>query len=97
VGPGLAATVLEELGFFVDTDGLVFGIEQLPVDETHGRPAAYQFLVLLWAIARARAGEPRMFPFNEVRRELAELLKPFALTKTPPDPVMPWIALRGPL
>ena len=87
--------VLEGLGFYVD-DGLLHSIKQLRVDQTHGRPAAYQYVVLLWAIARARSGLPRMIPFNDVRAELAQILAPFAVAQTAPDPVMPWIALAGP-
>lgn len=40
---------------------------------------------------------PRLVTFNEVREELVELLRPFALGKSAPDPAMPWLALRGPL
>jgi hypothetical protein len=92
-GYGGAVRVLRRLGFYVD-DGWLHEISQLRVDRTHGKPAAYQYIVLLWAIARARTGDlPRMVPFNDVRAELAELLAPFALSDTPPDPVMPWLAL----
>ena len=97
-GSGLesAARVLRRLGFYVDV-GLLYDITQLRVDRTHGRPAAYQYVVLLWAIARARSGNTSPVPFNDVREELAELLAPFAIGKTAPDPAMPWAALRGPL
>jgi len=87
-----AGRVLRHLGFYVDYRWL-YEISKLRVDRTHGRPAAYQYVVLLWAVARAQAGLPRMVPFNEVRGELAELLAPFALAETPPDPAMPWLAL----
>ncbi|MEE3852776.1 DUF3883 domain-containing protein [Gordonia sp. LSe1-13] len=94
--PTTAASVLEDRGFFVDY-GELWALQELQVDRTHGRPAPYQEVVLLWAISRARAGKPRIMPFSAVRTELAQLLRPFAIGKTPPDPVMPWIALRGPL
>jgi hypothetical protein len=85
--------VLERLGFYVDR-ALLDDIIGLRVDRTHGRPAAYQYVVL-WAIARARSGLSRMVPFNDVRDELAQILAPFAVAQTAPDPVMPWIALDG--
>ena len=93
-GASGAAPVLTRLGFYVDYKWL-FEISKLRVDRTHGRPAAYQYVVLLWAIARTRAGMPRMANFNDVRNELAELLAPFALAQTPPDPFMPWLALSN--
>ena len=93
---GNAASVLEGRGFFVDY-GLLYGIDKLPVDHSHGRPAPYQYVVLLWAISRAIAGNPRLTPFAEARQELARLLAPFAIAKTAPDPAMPWLALRGEL
>jgi hypothetical protein len=34
-----------------------------------------------------------MVPFNDARDELAQILAPFAVAQTAPDPVMPWIAL----
>jgi hypothetical protein len=67
-----AAQILTRLGFYVDYKWL-HAISQLRVDRTHGRPAAYQYVVLLWAIARARSGVPRMAQFNDVREELADL------------------------
>jgi hypothetical protein len=36
-----------------------------------------------------------MVPFNDVRDELAQILAPFAVAQSAPDPVMPWIALDG--
>ena len=86
--------VLSQLGFYVDA-GFLYDITQLRVDRTHGRPAPYQYIVLLWAIARARSGLPRMVPFNDVCDELAQIIAPFALAQTAPDPAMPWFALRN--
>jgi hypothetical protein len=91
-GASGAAQVLTRLGFYVDNKWL-YAISQLRVDRTHGRPAAYQYVVLLWAISRVHSDLPRMARFNEVRDELAELLQPFALAQTPPDPLTPWLAL----
>lgn len=93
-GLASAVRVLEGLGFYVDA-GLLHAITQLRVDRTHGRPAAYQHVVLLWAVARARSGQPRMVRYNDVRDELAQILAPFAVAQAAPDPVMPWIALAG--
>lgn len=33
--------------------------------------------------------------FLEVREELADLLRPHAIGQTPPDPALPWLALRS--
>ncbi|OAN40345.1 protein NO VEIN domain-containing protein [Mycolicibacterium iranicum] len=92
-GPGGAVTILEDLGFFIDRSGLLHQLNQLHVDRTHGKRAPYQYVVLLWAIARARDHAPRLVPFNDVRRELAGLLAPFAIASSAPDPAMPWAAL----
>ncbi|OMC42592.1 hypothetical protein A5742_30335 [Mycolicibacterium fortuitum] len=93
-GPGGAVTILESLGFFIDRGGLLFQLTQLNVDQTHGKRAPYQYVVLLWAMARARAHAPRMVDFSDARDELRDLLAPFAIAKTAPDPAMPWAALR---
>ena len=90
--PGAAVTILTNLGFFVD-DGLLFLIEELKPDRSHGKTAPYQYVVLLWAFARARDNVPRLVQFNDVREELAELLAPFAISTKDPDPAMPWAAL----
>lgn len=92
-GPGGAVTILESLGFFIDRGELLFKLTQLNVDRTHGKRAPYQYVVLLWAIARARVHAPRMMDFSEARPELRELLAPFAIANTAPDPAMPWAAL----
>jgi 5-methylcytosine-specific restriction protein A len=94
VGSGQGARILTKLGFLVD-DGPLFELTQLKVDRTHGKPAPYQYVVLLWAIAEARSGKHRMNPFSSVRAQLSELLAPFAIAKTAPDPAMPWLALRN--
>lgn len=86
--------VLSRLGFYVDA-GFLYDLTQLRVDRTHGRPAPYQYIVLLWAIARARSGLPRTVPFNDARDELAQIIAPFALAQSAPDPAMPWFALRS--
>lgn len=88
-GPGGAVTILENLGFFIDRSGLLRQLTQLQVDRTHGNRAPYQYVVILWAIARARAHAPRLVPFASVRQELAGLLAPFAIASSDPDPAMP--------
>lgn len=92
IKPGQAAAILTNLEFYVD-DGTLFAIEQLQPDRTHGKQAPYQYVLLLWAFGRARDHDPRLVPFNDVRQELADLLAPFAIAKTAPDPAMPWAAL----
>jgi hypothetical protein len=91
---GAGAEILRRLGFFVD-DGLLYEIDQLQVDRSHGKPAPYQFVLLLWAVARARAGANRLVPYLDVHDELRELLAPFAIARTAPNPAEPWLALRG--
>jgi hypothetical protein len=91
-GPSDAVPILENLGFYVDSWTLYL-ISRLRANTSYGKRAAYQYVVLLWAYARARDGMPRLVPFNDVRDELAGLLAPFALAATAPDPAMPWAAL----
>jgi hypothetical protein len=91
--PGGAVTILENLGFFVDRYEFVNCIRFLLVNKSHGQRAPYQYIVLLWAISRARNGEPRLTRFSAVNEELTDLLAPFALSRTIPDPAMPWAAL----
>jgi hypothetical protein len=93
VAPGAAAWALRKLGFFID-DGPIYELTQPRVDRTHGKPAPYQYVVLLWAISRARSGTSRLAPFHDVSSDLATILAPFAIAKTAPDPAMPWFALR---
>ena len=93
-GPGAAATVLEDLGFYVD-DATLIAVEKIHADLSHGKRAPYQYVVVLWAFAGARDGKPRTQPFSAVRDELAALLAPFAIGKTAPDPAMPWAALTA--
>ena len=83
-----AAIVLSRLGFFVDYKWLHM-ITELRPNRSHERQAAYQYVVLLWAIARARSrsdADPRLVPFSEARRRLAQLLRPFAVAKQHPTP-----------
>lgn len=61
----------------------------------NGTRAPYKFVVLRWAIERARAGSPRIAAFRDVRTELRAALAPFKLGKSPTDPAYPWFALRS--
>jgi hypothetical protein len=93
VGTG-APHIFGMRGFWVDS-GDLFDIRYLNVDETHGKRAPYQYILLLWAIAQAYLGEPQFVSFTEKSKQLRDLLRPFAISKTTPDPAMPWAALDG--
>lgn len=73
---------------------LIALVKHLRADQQLGPAAVYQCVVVLWALARAREDLSRLVPFAEVEDELAGLLKPFAAGATPPDPAVPWFALR---
>lgn len=73
---------------------LLRALSKLKVDRQLGKPAPYQQLLLLWAIAKAVQGRERMQPFSEVRDELRTLLAPFAVGDSAPEPELPWFALR---
>lgn len=73
---------------------LLRGLDDLKVDRQLGRPAPYQQLVLLWAIAEAARGNDRLRSFSSAADELRALIRPFAVGETAPDPELPWSALR---
>jgi predicted restriction endonuclease len=75
-------------------DPLLGSLDELKVDRQLGKPAPYQQLVLLWAIAEAVRGRERLRAFSEARDELRALLAPFAVGVGQPDPELPWFALR---
>ena len=58
------------------------------------RRAPYKYVVLLWAVARARRGADRLVAYSEVREELGNLLSPFRIARSAPKPSDPWFALR---
>lgn len=93
VGPSGAVTIVEKRGFYVDHGELLFKLMRLHIDRTNGEPTSHQYVVLLWAMHRARIGADRLVRFNDVAEELAALLVPFAVTPTIPDPAIPWAAL----
>ena len=74
---------------------LLADLASIRVDRQLGRPAPYQQLVLLWAIAGALRGEERLQSFSSVQAELRDLILPFAVGRTAPDPAFPWYALRA--
>lgn len=75
---------------------VLVGLNELRVHaETNGSSAAYQYVVVLWAISRAHAGLPRLVPFANVDAELKRVLRPFALRTSAPDPANPWTALTS--
>jgi hypothetical protein len=78
-----------------DRDALIESIARINAYKRDGKAAPYQFLVLMWAISRARSGEARLVPFDDVKDELLEILSPFRVAKSEPDPVDPWYALRN--
>jgi predicted restriction endonuclease len=73
---------------------LLRALDDLKVDRQLGRPAPYQQLVLLWAIAEAVRGGDRLRSFSSARDELRVLIAPFAVGESAPDPELTWFALR---
>jgi hypothetical protein len=49
-------------------------LARLQVNRSGGPPALYQPITLLWAIGRARSGEPRTSSWSQTQREVATLL-----------------------
>jgi hypothetical protein len=78
-----------------DRDVLLESIARINAYKRDGKTAPYQFLVLMWAIARARSGKARLVAFDDVKDEVLEILSPFRVAETEPDPVDPWYALRN--
>jgi hypothetical protein len=79
----------------VDREGLLASLREIRPETYDGRPAPYQFLVLLWAISRARRGQPRVAPYLDVKHELVEMLSPFRIADSAPNPANPWYALQA--
>jgi len=98
-GLATVSDCLTDLGFVVDhgdkhaRGGLLWDLETTQVFKMSGRSAAYKFVLLLWAVERAD-NYPGLVHFSDVRKELAELLAPFAVAKSAPNPADPWVALR---
>ncbi len=102
-GQASVGRVLTRLGFVVTVDGQpsepgsvdewLDALRGLRVAVYNGERAPYQYVVLLWAIARAQSHEDRMMTLADARNELATLLAPFSLGSSRPDPRDPWFAL----
>ncbi|WP_397519219.1 hypothetical protein [Rhodococcus pyridinivorans] len=99
-GLATVSECLTDLGFVVDhggkhaRGGLLWDLETTQVFKMGGRSAAYKFVVLRWAVERADS-HAGLIHLSEVRKELAELLLPFAVAQSAPNPADPWVALRG--
>jgi hypothetical protein len=77
----------------VDPEALLASLRDIQPETDDGHRAPYQFLVLLWAMSRARQHAPRITPYLDVNHALAEMLSPFRLADSAPNPANPWYAL----
>lgn len=79
----------------VDSETALAELKNIVV-ETHddGSEAPYQYLVLLWAISAALNGISQPLPYSVAKRQIAPILKRFAIAKSPPRVANPWFALR---
>lgn len=90
----LGFTVVEELTESAAIrDDLIDRVAQLKVNRSSGRPALFQPIVLLWAIGRARRGEPRLLAWKETEEELKTLLQRHGMRGERPRPDYPVAAL----
>ncbi|MDG3012628.1 hypothetical protein G4X40_21030 [Rhodococcus sp. D2-41] len=98
-GLATVAECLRNLGFVVDNGekgargGLLWELETTKVFTAGGRGAAYKFVVLRWAVDGPESQHAPV-PLSKVRPELAELLSPYAVADSAPNPADPWVALR---
>jgi hypothetical protein len=60
---------------------------------TPARPDRHQAVLLLWALGRARRGEPRLVTWRAARPELTTLLTEFGLPDSRATPEYPFLAL----
>lgn len=74
--------------------GVLDRIAGLRVARSGGRPKLYQPIVLLWAIGRARRGEPRLAGWDETHRALTGLLRAYGTGGERPRPDYPAAALH---
>ena len=72
---------------------LIDRVAHLKVNRPSGRPALFQPIVLLWAIGRARRGEPRLLPWRECEDQLTNLLQRHGMRGERPRPDYPVAAL----
>jgi 5-methylcytosine-specific restriction protein A len=71
----------------MDPTELIDRVLGLRVNRSSGRPALFQPITLLWAIGRARRGEPRLLPWRETERRLTDLLVKHGENPRPDYPV----------
>ncbi|MFC9790208.1 hypothetical protein [Rhodococcus sp. NPDC127528] len=98
-GLATVADCLRGFGFVVDhggkhaRGGLLWDLENTKVFTRGSKSAAYKFVVLRWAVdgPDSQCGP---VPLSKVRAELADLLAPFAVADSAPNPADPWVALR---
>ncbi|MFJ1617498.1 HNH endonuclease [Streptomyces sp. NPDC088251] len=98
-----AAGLLRGLGFIVvdeaaekavTAEALVDRVAGLKVNRASGSPALYQPIALLWAIGRARRGEPRLLPWSETEEAVRALLVRHGKRGERPRPDYPVAALH---
>lgn len=70
---------------------LLDALHRLTVHRQDNIAAFYQYVVLLWAMSRP--DDSRLTAYSAAQEQLRDLLAPFALGRSSPDPAMPWIAL----
>ena len=100
-GEATVGRLLRRLGFTVavessplpSVDELVNHVTGLRVNRASGRPALYQPVTLLWAIGRARRGEPRILGWDETQQSLQMLLRRYGFHDERPRPDYPIAAL----
>jgi 5-methylcytosine-specific restriction enzyme A len=79
-GEATVGRLLRRLGFTVQVgdaltpDVLADRLAKLRVYRSGGPPALYQPITLLWALGRARRGEPRLAAWPQTRQEVSDLL-----------------------
>ena len=79
-GEATVGRLLRGLGFTVQVgdmtvDRLFRLLTRLNVYRSGGLPALYQPITLLWALARAGRGAPRLVSWDETQRQIAALIK----------------------
>jgi 5-methylcytosine-specific restriction enzyme A len=98
-GEATVGRLLRGLGFAVrigaelTSDDLVDLIDKLHVRWVSGQPALYQPITLLWAIGRARRGEPRLLDWQTTRLQVGELLERYGFLGERVRPDYPVAAL----
>jgi hypothetical protein len=78
-----------------DRHALLDSLHKMQPEMHDGRRSPYQFLVLLWAMSRARRGAPRLMHYRDAKHELGSILSSFKLAQSEPNPANPWYALMS--